>query len=743
MKKYCIIFLLFVLCAANGFAGINKLGPRLARLATNPEAATRNSGLYKNGDGELYVRVIVTSRGSLDDIRRLGGVVLSHRGDIAVVSVPSNKLEMISDLPGVVYVEAPWPAKAQLDQSAVQIQAVKTRNQLGLTGRNVIIGIIDSGIDFTHYDFRKPDGSTRIKYVLDLGKSGPTYGGTAYDEQDINNALNGLGDFAEMDASGHGTHVAGIAAGDGSIGAGFGDYAGVAPEADLVIVKATRDDGGSEFFSSDQILALTFIDSVAKVLGEPYVANLSLGGHSGAHDGTSVMERFIDSLTGVGKPGKVVVTVAGNDGEADVHAKAAVAGDDVISINIESYFPQSGDGNDMIVLDGWYDGGYSVGVKLISPAGKSYGPVSPSDVLDRNTDEGTVYIWNGYYANSGSYQPGINPFNGDRELYIQISDDGAAKTPATGEWRIEFSGSGGAVDMWISSATMDAGFVQGNVADGKVAIPGTARNAITTGAFISKKNWYDLDGNHLTFDANGDYEKGDIAGFSSSGPVRKGGYQKPDITAPGQIIASSYSIQAPPSSPYSVFAQTDPRYPNALINEDGEHGLSSGTSMAAPHVTGAVALLLEDSPDLTVVQVKEMLTVSAAVDHFVGSAPNNSWGFGKLDVYSALQITPGDETPSALQLHNPAPNPFVNQTRIAFDVPLLETISTVQIKIYNALGQYVRTLVDEKRGVGAYVIYWDGRNSRGAAVGGGVYLLQMKVGNSKIVKKIVFLGRNK
>lgn len=735
--------MLLVFFTANGFPGISKLGPRLARLATNSEALTAAPGLYKNGDGELYVRAVVTSRGSLDDIRRLGGVVFSHRGDIAVVSLPSSKLEMISDLPGVIYVEAPWPAKAQLDQSTVQIQAVKTRTQLGLTGRNVIVGIIDSGIDYTHYDFRKADGSTRIKYLLDLGVSGPDYGGIAYDEQDINNALKGLGDLDEMDASGHGTHVAGIAAGDGSVGAGYGDYAGVAPDADLVIVKATRDDGGSEFLSSDQILALTFIDSVARILGEPYVANLSLGGHNGAHDGTSVMERFIDSLTGVGKPGKVVVTVAGNDGDADVHARADVSGDAVISFNIDSYFPQSGRRNDMIVLDGWYDGSFSVGVKLISPSGKSYGPVLPGNVLDRKTDEGAVYIWNGYYANGSGYQPGINPFNGDREFYIQIEDDDATKPPASGEWRIEFSGTDGNVDLWIASADMDAGFVQGNVADGKVAVPGTARNAITTGAFISKKNWYDLDGNHLTFDPNGDYENGDIAGFSSPGPVRKGNYQKPDITAPGQIIASTYSIQAPPSSPYSIFAQTDPRYPNALINEDGDHGLSSGTSMAAPHVTGAVALILENMPDLTVVQVKEMLTASAGVDRFVGSAPNNAWGFGKLDVYSALQITPGDETPSALLLHNPAPNPFINQTRIAFDVPLLETISTVQIKIYNALGHYVRTLVDEEKTVGSYTIFWDGRDSRGSAVGGGVYFLQMKVGHSKTVKKIVFLGRNK
>jgi len=745
LKKLSTILLFILLSAAIAFSAVGKLGPRLARLALSPEKASTVDGLYKNAAGAPVVDVIVTHKNGLREIRHLGAVRCS-RGDIAVVTIPLSRLEALSALPSVIYVESPLPAKAQLDQSTVLIQARKAQSQRGVTGRDVVIGLIDSGIDYWHHDFRKADGSTRIKYLLDFSAPGPVYGGTVYDEDDINNALLGLSSLNETDLTGHGTHVAGIAAGDGSDGAGYGLYAGVAPEADLVIIKATRRAGGDEFLSVDQIFALTFIDSVAAVLGKPWVANLSLGGHNGAHDGTAVVERFIDELVGPEKPGKVIITVAGNDGDRDIHAAVSFSSNSAssISFNVAPYAPQAGNENDMIVLDGWYDGGSIISVTLISPSGKRLGPVLPGKILDQQTDEGAVYLWNGFYdAGSGSYQNGTNPFNGDREFYIQIYDQEATQQPAQGEWIIEFSGSGANVDVWVSSASMDVNFVQGKTDEGKLSIPGTARHAITVAAYISKKNWYDLDNNHLTFDSNGDYEKGDIAAFSSPGPVRKSAFQKPDITAPGQIIASSYSTQAPPSTHNSIFAQSDPRYPNALINEDGEHGMSSGTSMAAPHVAGAVALILELYPELTSVQVKEMLTTAAKGDQYVGAVPNNKWGWGKLDIFAALQITPGTETPAGLKLLDPWPNPFVNQTRITFELPLMENISAVKISVYNAIGQHVRTLVDGKKNVGTHTLYWDGRDRFGSPVGSGLYFIKMMFGNNKIINKVVFLGKNK
>lgn len=739
---------IFALCffSTLAFAGMEKLDPRLGRIAMSSEEFSDPAALRKS-DGLTTIRAVVTTDGTTHELRKAGVRVLYSFKNMAIVDIPPSKLHEVSDLPSVVYMEAPRAAKAQLDESTIAIGAIKAREQRSATGKGAIVGIIDSGIDWRHFDFRNADGSTRIKYMLDLSEPGSVYTGTLYTEDDINDALNNSGLVLEIDVSGHGTHVAGIAASDGQVGSGFGDYAGVAPEADLVIVKATRNLEGSEFFTDDQIFALAFIDSVAEILGKPWVANLSLGGHSGAHDGTSPVERYIDQLTGAGISGKVVVTVAGNDGDEDIHARTRITSSSdrpTISFFISSYTPNAGSNDDMIVMDGWYDGDRKIGVTLISPSGKKYGPVLPAQVFPNDgtagvkTEEGTIYMWNGFYDSGSEYNPGANPYNGDREFYIQV-DDYDGRIPASGEWQIEFSGTGGTIDLWISSMTMDARFEQGKADDGKLTIPGTARNPITVGSFISKKSWKDLDDNKLTFDSQGEFAVGDISAFSSQGPVRTEEYQKPNITAPGQIIVSSMSAQASQSNPYSIFNSNNQQYPNALVNEDGEHGLNSGTSMAAPHVTGAVALLLADQPDLTAIQVRSLIEESADKAD-IGSAPNNLWGWGKLNIYKALSLTPSDEPSTVLKLSLPAPNPFIGSTRISFEIPQTENNHTTRIVVYNAFGQKVRTLVNEQKNIGQHEIYWDGRNDNSRVVAAGVYFIKMTFGNKTKVQKLVFLG---
>jgi subtilisin family serine protease len=742
------IFFILLLLSTVVLAGIEKLDPRLGRIALSTNIERSDPTILRKIGTTTFIRAIITTDGDLRELRNAGVRIIHARDDMAIVDIPPAQLVAVSDLPSVVYMEAPRSNTAQLNESTKAIDAIKARSQRGATGKGAIVGIIDSGIDWRHHDFRHADGSTRIKYILDLSQAGPVYTGTVYTEVDINDALDNSGRVMQVDVSGHGTHVAGIAASDGQVGAGFGDYAGVAPEADLVIVKATRDAEGREFYTDDQIFALAFIDSVADILGKPWVANLSLGGHSGAHDGTSPVERYIDQLTGQGIQGKAVVTVAGNDGDVDVHAQTRITSSSEkakITFHISTYTANAGTGNDIIVFDGWYDGDKRIGVTLTSPSGEKFGPVLPAQVFPNDgsagvtSDDGTVYMWNGFYNSGNDYQPGANPHNGDREFYIQI-DDTDNRRPAPGEWQIEFSGTGGSIDMWISNMSMDARFEQGNTETGKLTIPGTSRNSITVGSFISKKSWTDLDGNNLTFDSNGEFTVGDLSDFSSPGPVRQGGYQKPNIAAPGQIVASSMSAQASQNNAYSIFNANNPKYPNALVNEDGDHGLNSGTSMAAPHVTGAVALLLAEQPDLTAIQIRDILEKSADRDTQTGSVPNDFWGFGKLNIYDALQLTPEDEEPSMLKLFPPAPNPFNGRTRISYEIPQVENNRTTEIVVYNAMGQKVRTLVKDVKNTGQHDVYWDGLNSNAKPVASGVYFITMTFGSSKQVKKIVFLG---
>ena len=135
-----------------------------------------------------------------------------------------------------------------------------------------------------------------------------------------------------------------------------------------------------------------------------------------------------------------------------------------------------------------------------------------------------------------------------------------------------------------------------------------------------------------------------------------------------------------------------------------------------------------------------MLTGSAIADSRVGSVPNNQWGWGKMDVLSALATDPQDETPTTLTLLGASPNPFVTSTEIRYTIPLMEDARAIEICIYNALGQHVRTLLNTRRNAGEYNIFWDGTSKHGHSVGSGVYFVRLKTGGLIQTKKVVFLG---
>ncbi len=749
MKKWIIILSLLVINPClYALSGIHKLDPQLGLLVAFPqrqEFLQPINSLHKTGAG-LQVRTIVTFTGDITELSSYGVKIECVFKNLAVVSIPVARLEEIAGLPMVTRISASQPDYACLDVSTAKIGAVQVREQLGYTGKGVLIGIIDSGIDWKNNDFIDATGKTRIKYLLDMSEPGNVYGGALYTDEDINNALNGNGFVHERDYSGHGTHVAGIAAGDYSANSLFGAYAGVAPEASLIVVKATRDENSREFQTADQIIALKFIDSLATVLNMPCVINMSFGGHSGAHNGTSDVELAIDQLVGHGKPGRAVITVAGNDGTNNIHARADF-GNGVsykeVTFSIKEYLPNPGTGDDRVLFDIWYKGNQKVAITITTPSGKRIGPVMQGEVKDENTDEGTVYVWNGFYETAGGYLPGYDNEIGNYEIYVDINDANAFKPPAVGTWTLKFSGLAGDVDAWItgvSNRNMNAAFIEGNAQDGKISIPGTARNAITVGAYTTKKSWIDLDGNHLAIDFFGQIVIGKLSSFTSFGPTLDERI-KPEITAPGEIIASSYSKDAPPGSNASIFTETSSGLPHALILEGGLEAMSSGTSMAAPHVTGAVALILEKYPDLTAIQIRDMLTTSANDDYPVEKIPNNQWGWGKLDIFSALQLIPDEELPVEFKLFNVRPNPFVESADIRFILPVKSSSHYVEIRIYNILGQLVRNLLNENKVGGQdYLIKWDGRDDSGFPLASGIYFVEFKSGIYHKVNKITYLG---
>ncbi|PYP68194.1 MAG: hypothetical protein DMD36_13390 [Gemmatimonadetes bacterium] len=584
-------------------------------------------------------------------IEALGGRVMTRAGSLFGARVPLSALRALGADSRVRYVQAARRVKPNNDLAMQDIRASLVRTQTngiftGATGSNVIVGTFDTGIDWSHPDFKHPDGTTRILYIWDLTTTGAppgNVGGQVFDRgNECSAALITAGACSEHDIAGHGSHVAGIAAGDGSAGSPY-QYAGVAPNADIIAVK-----GGDVSFSFADVLAgIEYIFKRADVLGRPAVVNLSLGSDFGAHDGTESEEQAIDSLVG---PGHIVVIAAGNSGSnptaitgnsppSYLHAtRTLITGDTAqLGVTVPAYSAAAGSINDYMWFSLWYDRRDSITVTVRRPDGTTLSRSTAETAAEDEGPEGHIYIDNA----SG----GPESQNGDRLADIEMYDQNPAHPPAAGTWvitiRLNRLGGSGRFDVWEDAATSTlAGSQISGGGDNAYIVntPGNAARAITVAAHVNRVNWTAQAGNFQYIVRE---QVGDLATFSSSGPTRPvrdslPSRQKPDLSAPGKGVFSVYS------------STTSPPAPGALIAPDGVHVLFSGTSMSTPMVTGSVALLLERKPDLTPEQVRTILTGSARQDGFSGvsyagfggGVPNPSWGYGKLDVQAALALVP-------------------------------------------------------------------------------------------------------
>jgi subtilisin family serine protease len=269
----------------------------------------------------LGVFVRVRNAAGLEEIRNLGGEIGSVIEDFATARVPLNALEILSRSPNIVNIEAARALRLDHDSStrAVHVDELRTLvgdRFIGATGEGAIVGIYDSGLDLTHSDFIDADGRTRVLSLWDQTTPGRPPQGMTYgwycSADDVQQAVtsNGTAGCPQRDTHGHGTHVTGTAAGDGSASNSSSEmfrYAGVAPNAGLIIVNG----GPGVFFENQIIDGLTWMRQEGLRLNRPVVANLSLGGQFGPHDGTRLYERIIDALSG---PGFIVVISSGNSG---------------------------------------------------------------------------------------------------------------------------------------------------------------------------------------------------------------------------------------------------------------------------------------------------------------------------------------------------------------------------------------------------------------------------------------------
>ncbi|MGI8498441.1 MAG: S8 family serine peptidase [Gemmatimonadaceae bacterium] len=599
---------------------------------------------------ETYVDVFVslTDR-SPSVIESLGGRIRSQAGSLFGAWLPLSAVARLESDPRVRFVESTTRIRVNNDAAMADLKADQVRTRTGQAaftgnaGAGALVGIFDTGIDWSHADFKRADGTSRVLYLWDMtatsGTVPGTIGGQAFTRgNECTAAIIDAGSCSEQDSFGHGTHVAGIAAGNGGP---TGTFAGVAPMADLIVVKG----GNGSFSTGDVIEGIEYIRKRAAALGRPVAVNLSLGTIFAAHDGSSPEEHAIDSLSG---PGRIVMIAAGNDAQNQnnigtatgphlVHATRTLGTSDTaqVALTISGYSPAAGPQGNYGLFHMWYDGRDSLTIAVQRPNGTIVSRRTGDAATGGDDPQGNVFMDN---ASSGP-----SPLNQDRLAILQLFDATAGQVPAAGVWRITVTmnrrGGNGRFDLWQYLATIPATFSGGGDNGFLVGSPATAARGIAVAAHTSRVNWTSGLGT-ASFSVRSTV--GDLATFSSGGPARPYrdalANQKPDISAPGTAIFSTKSSAMSPA-------------PNtALVHPDGVHLIQQGTSMSTPMVTGSVAVLLSRSPSLTPEHVRQILTTTARSDNFSlqswtgsgGGVPNPSWGYGKVNLQAALAALPAD-----------------------------------------------------------------------------------------------------
>jgi hypothetical protein len=282
------------------------------------------------------VTVLAQFSGATEALESAGLTIHSVAGDVVTGTIALSAVPALGEIAEIERVEAARAMHPDLDLSIPEVGANTVHvGPPGRRGAGVVVGICDSGCDFTHPSFRRVDGTTRILNLWDQGlapaggESSPApFGyGVEYSNAQIDAALAGANPFAAVrhrDPGGHGTHVTGIATGDGSAagqGRPAGTFIGVAPEADIIVVANASNGAEGLGTSASTLDAVNYIFQRAATFARPCVVNMSLGDNLGPHDGTSLLERGLDNL--LGGPGRAFVKSAGNAGSSRCHAEGS------------------------------------------------------------------------------------------------------------------------------------------------------------------------------------------------------------------------------------------------------------------------------------------------------------------------------------------------------------------------------------------------------------------------------------
>ena len=563
----------------------------LLNLALDATEEERDKSLELNvgyNPIEREWELIVKYSGSMDCVRNLGAQVVEMQNEYAIVTIRESAIDQMTSCPEVEYVEKPKRLFFQIENGKRVSCIPPVQNPpLSLSGKGVLVAIIDSGIDYENAVFRNADGTTRIRALWDQTIPGePPQGyalGTEYTEEQINQALlaptrrERLELVPSQDVSGHGTSVAGIAAGNSA------EYRGVAFESDLLVVKlgTPMEEGFPR--TTELIQAMDYVVKKALEFRMAVSINLSFGNTYGPHDGSGLLERFIEDIANIWK--SVVCIGTGNEGSSAGHTSGILTESE--EVVIELAVQENEPGLNVQIWKAYFD---LMDISLISPSGVRIGPVQEVLGSQRFVVGNTQILL--YYG-----EP--SPFSIDQEIFIDFLP--REFYIDSGVWRIVLTPRdiiNGEYALWLPTQGVlnpGTGFLF-PTEERTLTIPSTSYRTIGVGAYDA-----------LTFS---------YADFSGRGPAGPGRRAKPDIVAPG------VDIRAP--LPGGTFAEL------------------SGTSFATPFATGSAALLMEwgivngNDSFLYGEKVKAYFQRGARPFTGITEYPNPLVGYGALCVENSL-----------------------------------------------------------------------------------------------------------
>lgn len=581
--------------------------PPSGKASTNPSPVPISQQIKLQIRSDEYGETVAQLRDIGCNIISLGAEPKHGRSRVVVASIVEQNLSKLDDVKAIVSVEASRTMTPLMDEARGEITKADLAVEAypDLDGTDVVIGIVDTGIDWRHNDFLGHDKKTRIETLL-VATDNDDETFDEYSKADIDAALSGSSEVPPpLDKDGHGTHVSSVAAGTGAMSGGR--YRGIAPNATIIVADPAKD--------RDVILA---VEEIFKRAGDrPAVVNLSLGMHEGAHDGSSALEVALANHVG---PGRIIVAAAGNDGDNKLYFRGDLGSGVPLVVDIKMTVR-------VVELHTYTDAQIGFETIIIDPDGtehdlETFEFLSDGVLYTAINGLGAVFIEGNTVTTSGKRL---------RQFVFSVLEDQKDDV-----WKLKFVAgpdAKGVMDIWAQprgagrdgSRELDqkSNIILNHTGPtGTVTIPATEECLISVASIVSRP---DLAPGKPPADPK--LKAGTLSSYSAHGPTPHG-VQAPQIAAPGQNVVGALAANSRLADEHQEFK--DRRLENLSYIS------LRGTSVATPFVTGVIALMLQQRPDLSYTDVQQRFALTSQWPSDSPSEWHPGWGFGIIDVKALL-----------------------------------------------------------------------------------------------------------